>query len=135
MQIAISANGTNIVWSSGNAGVLSSQAESAFATVSSLPAGAVIASDKKSDTTFYAASGAKFFVSTDGGKTFAATAGALGSSTSPVKVVVNPKISGDVWVSTDKGLFHSTDSGASFTTVSSITQVALQPALSNRNRC
>lgn len=31
-------------------------------------------------------------------------------------------MTGDVWVSTDKGLFHSTNSGTSFTTVSGITQ-------------
>lgn len=121
-KIALSANGTNILWSSGNAGVLLSQAGGAFAPVSSLPSGAAIAADRKNDNVFYAAAGPKFFVSTDGGKTFTTAAGTLGGSTSPVKVAVNPKTSGDVWVSTDKGLFHSTNSGASFSAVSGITQ-------------
>lgn len=103
--------------------MLSSQAGSALTPASGLPAGAAIASDKKSDAVFYAASGAKFFVSTNGGRTFAAAAGTLGASTAPVKVVVNPKTSGDVWVSTDKGLFHTTNSGASFTAISGVSQV------------
>jgi xyloglucan-specific exo-beta-1,4-glucanase len=36
--------------------------------------------------------------------------------------VVNPSTTGDVWVSTDAGLFHSTDSGSTFTAISGITQ-------------
>lgn len=104
-----------------------SQAGGAFAVVSSLPSGAAIAADRKNDSIFYAASGSKFLVSTDGGKTFATTAGNLGSSTSPVKVVVNPESSGDAWVSTDKGLFHTTNTGASFTATSGITQVCVFP--------
>lgn len=98
-----------------------SQNQGTFTSVSSLPSTAVIASDKKSDTIFYGASGSSFYLSTDGGKTFSVK-GSLGSSTSPSKVIVNPSVTGDVWVSTDKGLFHSTNSGTSFTTVSGITQ-------------
>lgn len=98
-----------------------SQNQGTFTSVSSLPSTAVIASDKKSDTIFYGASGSSFYLSSDGGKTFSVK-GSLGSSTSPSKVIVNPSVTGDVWVSTDKGLFHSTNSGTSFTTVSGITQ-------------
>ena len=79
-QIALSANGTNILWSSGNAGVLLSQGGSAFARVASLPAGAAVAADRRNDSVFYAATGSKFLVSSDGGKTFAATPAALGAS-------------------------------------------------------
>lgn len=113
--------------------MLLSQAGGAFAPVSSLPSGAAIAADRKNDNVFYAAAGPKFFVSTDGGKTFTTAAGTLGGSTSPVKVAVNPKTSGDVWVSTDKGLFHSTNSGASFSAVSGITQV--RPPLFDYGAC
>lgn len=121
-QIAISANGTSILWSSGNAGPLISTSGSSFTSVPSLPSGSVIASDKKNNSVFYAASGSKFYLSTNDGQSFTAV-GTLGSSTSPVKIVVNPNVTGDVWVSSDKGLFHSTNSGTTFTTISGVTQV------------
>lgn len=89
--------------------------------VPSLPSDAAIASDKKVNSIFYGASSSKFYISTDGGKTFTAT-GALGSSTSASKVVVHPNITGDIWVSTDKGLFHSTNNGTSFTAISGVSQ-------------
>lgn len=98
-----------------------SQYTNPFAAVASLPSDAAIASDKKNNSIFYGASGAKFFVSTDGGKTFAAQ-GSLGASTSPFRVIVHPNVTGDVWVSTDKGLFHSTNTGASFTAISGVSQ-------------
>ena len=98
-----------------------SQYTNSFTSVSTLPSDAAIASDKKNNSIFYGASGSKFYLSTDGGKTFAAK-GSLGSSSSPAKVVVNPSVTGDVWVSTDKGLFHSTDLGTTFTAISGVTQ-------------
>lgn len=101
--------------------MLVSQFTNAFIAVPSLPSDAVIASDKKNNSVFYGASGASFFLSTDGGKTFTAK-GSLGSSTSPAKIVVNLGVTGDVWVSTDKGLFHSTDSGTSFSTIAGVSQ-------------
>ena len=102
--------------------MLVSQYTSTFTTVQGLASGSVIASDKKNDSVFYGASGSTFYLSTDGAKTFQAK-GTLGSSTSPVKIVVHPNITGDVWVSTDKGLFHSTNLGSSFTAISGVSQV------------
>lgn len=101
--------------------MLVSQYTDAFVAVSGLPTDAVIASDKLNNSIFYGASASSFYLSVDGAKTFTAE-GSLGSSTAPVKVVVNPNITGDVWVSTDKGLFHSTNSGTSFTAVTGPTQ-------------
>lgn len=86
-----------------------------------MPSTAVIASDKLNNSIFYGAAGSSFYLSTDGGKTFAAK-GSLGASTSPVKVVVNLNVTGDVWVSSDAGLFHSTDLGSTFTAISGITE-------------
>lgn len=111
--------------------MLVSQSGGTFVSVTSLPSGAAIAADRKNDSVFYAAAGSEFFVSKDGGSTFATAPGTLAGSTTPVKVVVNPNTSGDVWVSTDTGLFHSTNSGASFTAVSGITQVRALSALSH----
>ena len=121
-QVAISANGTTILWSSGNAGPLVSSNNSSFTSVSSIPSGAIIASDKRNSSVFYAASSSKFYLSTNAAQSFTVV-GSLGTSTSPVKIVVNPNLTGDVWVSTDKGLFHSGDSGSTLTAVSGVTQV------------
>ncbi|KAI0704899.1 hypothetical protein BC835DRAFT_1410239 [Cytidiella melzeri] len=119
-KVAISANGDTVLWST-SSNVLVSQYTNAFASVSSLPAGAAIASDKKVNTVFYASTGGKFYLSTDGGKTFTSTA-TLGTSTSSNTVVVHPNVTGDVWVSTNAGLFHSTNNGTTFTAISGITQ-------------
>lgn len=118
---ALSADGDTVLWRTSGSGVLVSQYTNAFTAVSTLPSDAAIASDKLNNSIFYGASTSKFYLSTDGGKTFAAK-GTLGSSTSPVKIVVNPKVTGDVWVSTDKGIFHSTDSGTTLTALSGPTQ-------------
>lgn len=116
-SVAYSANADTIIWSSSSNGVLRSQYQSTFTAVSSLPSGAVIASDKKNNAYFYAGSSATFYVSKDTGSTFAA-GGKLGSATAVRDIVVNPVTAGDVWVSTDVGIFHSTDNGATFTQVS-----------------
>ncbi|KAL0961281.1 hypothetical protein HGRIS_006241 [Hohenbuehelia grisea] len=120
-QVAYSADADTILWRTSSNGVQVSQYQGSFSAVSSLPAGAVIASDKKTNSIFYGASGSTFYVSTDTGKTFSAK-GSLGSSTAPHKIAVNLNVAGDVWVSTDKGLFHSTNSGTTFTAVSSVSQ-------------
>ncbi|THH34158.1 hypothetical protein EUX98_g40 [Antrodiella citrinella] len=120
-KIALSADGDTVLWRTSGNGVQVSQFTNPFAAVPSLPSDAAIASDKTNNSIFYGASGSKFYLSTDGGNTFAATA-SLGSSTSPVKVVVNPGVTGDVWVSSDAGIFHSTDLGSTFTQISGVSQ-------------
>lgn len=58
------------------------------------------------------------YVSSNVGVTFAKTA-TLGTSTAVNQIRVHPTIAGDVWVSTDVGLFHSTNFGSTFTQVGS----------------
>ena len=113
-KVAYSADAKTILWSSSSNGVLFSASNAAFTGSSGLPSGAVIASDKRNATVFYGGSGSKLYVSKDGGKTFAA-GGALGSSSSIRYIKVHPTVAGDVWVSTDKGIFHSTTYGSAFT--------------------
>lgn len=120
-KVAFSANGDTVLWQTSGNGPLVSQYTNAFTAVTGLPSGAAIASDKLNNSIFYGAAGSSFYLSTDGGKTFAAK-GSLGASTSPVKIVVNLNATGDVWVSSDAGLFHSTNSGSTFTAVPGITQ-------------
>ncbi|KAG6895493.1 hypothetical protein C0993_009521 [Termitomyces sp. T159_Od127] len=95
--------------------------QATFSVVSSLPSTAVIAADKKTSGIFYGASGSSFYISNDNGNTFTMK-GSLGSSSFPVKIVVHPNVTGDIWVSSDKGLYHSTDSGATFNAMSGIDQ-------------
>lgn len=120
-KVAISADADTVLWSSSANGVQVSQYTNPFSVVSSLPAGAAIASDKKINTIFYAGSGSQFYLSTDGGKTFVAHA-KLGSSSSVSTVAVHPNVTGDVWVSTDTGLFHSVNNGTTFSTISGVSQ-------------
>ncbi|KAF8912846.1 hypothetical protein CPB84DRAFT_1700334 [Gymnopilus junonius] len=120
-HVALSATGDIVLWSTSSNGVQVSQYTSAFSAVSSLPSNSIIASDKVVDSNFYGASGSSFYLSVDGGKTFSVKS-SLGTSTSPVKIVVNPNVAGDIWVSTDIGIFHSTNNGTSFAALSGITQ-------------
>lgn len=114
--VAYSADADTVIWSTASNGVMRSQNQAALSAVSSLPSGAVIASDKRTNAYFYAGSGATFYVSPDTGSTFS-KGGGLGSATSIRDIAVHPTTAGEVWVSTDVGLFRSTNYGAAFTQV------------------
>ncbi|KAM5356929.1 hypothetical protein ACJ41O_003575 [Fusarium nematophilum] len=116
-SVAYSADGDTILWSSSNEGVLRSQNQGSFSSVSSLPSGSVIASDKRDNKYFYAASGSTFYVSSNTASSFS-KGGAVGSAAAIRDIAVHPTKAGDVWVSTDIGIFHSTNYGNSFTKVS-----------------
>ncbi|KEY69459.1 hypothetical protein S7711_02000 [Stachybotrys chartarum IBT 7711] len=113
-SVAYSANADVIVWSTGGSGVVRSVSGAAFAAVASLPSGTIVASDKRNSTYFYAGSGASFYVSSNSGSSFA-VAGALTGATSVRDIVAHPIRAGEVLVSTDLGVFRSTNFGASFT--------------------
>lgn len=115
--VAISADGKTIVWSTGNEGVLRAQNSNTFASVSGLPSGSLVASDKRKNGVFYGASGSSFYISTSAGSSFK-KAGIVGSAGSIRDIVPHPTKEGDVWVSTDDGVYHSTNSGTSFTKAS-----------------
>ena len=107
---ALSASATSIVWSTGSSGVLVSKNSAGFTSVTGLSQGAVVASDKRNDTVFYGSNAGTILVSTNGGASFTGAV-KLGSSTAISKIVVNPGVAGDVWATSDVGLFHSTDYG------------------------
>jgi xyloglucan-specific exo-beta-1,4-glucanase len=86
--------------------------------VASVPSGAAIAADKRNNTVFYAGSGAAFYRSTDTGATFTTVSSAFGSQVTAVKdIAAHPAVAGEVWVSTNAGLFRSTNYGLSFAQV------------------
>jgi len=121
-KVAISADGTSILWRTGTNRILVSGTTAAFTDVSSLPGGgSIIAADKKDAGIFYGASGSSFYISRNAGRTFSSS-GTLGSSYSPYKIVTHPTVAGDVWVSTNAGLFHSTNFGATFEAISDVSQ-------------
>ena len=129
-SVAYSADADTVLWSAaeGADGVQRSQNQGGFSAVSGLPPGAVIASDKRNNTVFYGGSGAKFYVSTDAGASFA-EAGALADVGAVRDIAAHPLEAGVVWVSTDVGVFRSGDYGAAFTQpsteVSNTYQIAL----------
>lgn len=126
--VAYSANADTILWSSSTSGVLRSQYQSTFASVSTLATGAVIASDKRNGTVFYGGVSGAFYVSTDTGSTFT-KGGAVGSASTIVQIVPHPTTAGTVYVSTNLGIFKSTNYGSSFsqlsTTITATQQISL----------
>ncbi|PGH22974.1 hypothetical protein AJ80_02889 [Polytolypa hystricis UAMH7299] len=110
-KVALSADADSALWSA-SSGVVVVRSGSQ-SQVTSLPTGAAIASDKRNGTVFYAGHGNRFFLSVDSGSTFTSVS-TLGSAQAVRDVVVNPTLAGDVWVSTDDGIFHSTDYGKTF---------------------
>jgi xyloglucan-specific exo-beta-1,4-glucanase len=117
----INAAGDTVLWSTGASGVRVSQNNGTFNTVSSLPSGATVASDKVNPSMFYGGSGGSFYISKDSGKTFSSPI-KLGSANSVNRIVANPTVAGDIWVSTDKGLFHTTNYGTSWAGIAGPTE-------------
>lgn len=116
--VAYSADGDVLLWSTLNEGVLALRGEGAKPENVTLPASSVIASDKQNSTVFYAGSGATFYVSADGAATFT-EGSALANATDIRHIAAHPAAAGEIWVSTDAGVFHSTDFGKTFTPLAS----------------
>lgn len=129
--IAVSADGTTFVWApqamgGGDAGASSMPSFSrnwaqSWTPCSGLPNGARVASDRVNPSKFYARAGSILYVSIDGGATFMPSASADGGLALPRGGVARPVFGheGELWL-TGGGLFHSTDSGATLTTVSAV---------------
>ncbi|KAF9889037.1 hypothetical protein FE257_008014 [Aspergillus nanangensis] len=115
-KVALSADGDTVLLMTSSSGAMISKFQAAFSAVSSLPTGAAIASDKANNTVFYGGSAGSFYVSTNSGVAFQKTT-SLGSSTAVNAIRVHPSVAGDVWATTDTGLFHSTNYGSSFTKI------------------
>jgi xyloglucan-specific exo-beta-1,4-glucanase len=110
--IAYSADASSIVWASSAGNLFISKNSST--TISSLPGSvSAVASDKVNPKYFYAGDTSGIYVSSNRGATFNATAKI--TSYASVRVKVNPGTAGDIWFSTDQGIYHSTDFGQTFT--------------------
>ncbi|PXV95795.1 cellulose binding domain-containing protein [Lachnotalea glycerini] len=126
-NVAMSADGDTIVWAPTNqTPCYSTNNASSWTSCKGLPNNAVVASDRANSNKFYAVSGGSFYVSTDGGATFTTTATILSASNAgTLHLKAMPGIEGDIWVAgghndAEYGLWHSTDSGKTFTKLSNV---------------
>lgn len=126
--VAVAATGGGkIVWSPAGVGVFFTTGGGKTWTASAgIPAGARVESDRVNANKFYGFKSGTFYVSTDGGKTFAATAASGLPLNGPVKFKAVPGREGDIWLAGGEewdntyGLWHSTDSGASFVKLANV---------------
>ncbi len=124
-QGAVAADASSALWSPAGTGVYYTTTYGSSWTASTgIPAGAAIASDRVNPKVYYGYSAGTFYVSTNGGASFAATAATGLPGTGTVYIKALPGKSGDVWLtggssSGTSGIWHSTNSGASFTKLAS----------------
>ena len=112
--VAAAADATRLVWSPDGAAVsFSTNVGGTWTASTGIPAGARVASDRVNPMKFYGFRNGTFYVSVNGGESFAATAAAGLPTSAKFKAI--PGVEGDIWLAGGRGgLWHSTDSGASF---------------------
>ncbi|MGA2352842.1 MAG: hypothetical protein ABSF70_20590, partial [Terracidiphilus sp.] len=128
--VAMSATGSAVVWAPPSmVPFYSTTFGSSWTASTGAPAGGVIASDRVNPLYFYYYAAGQFYVSSNGGVSFTATAATgLPKSGDPASLKAVPGIAGDVWVVGGSvangvyGMWHSTNFGASFTQLTNVTQ-------------
>ena len=70
----------------------------------------------------------KVYVSTDGGHTFTLSQGSVNAGLAPnyfgnTSLAVNPNVEGDLWLADGNAVYHSTDSGATWTKLSNFASI------------
>lgn len=119
--VAMGADGEYIVWAPDVSGVsvfFSQYSPYTWIAATGIPSQSIVKSDRVNKAKFYGYKAGTFYVSTNGGSSFAVSV-ATGLPKSNVQFKAISGIEGDLWLaggSTDDvyGLWHSTDSGASF---------------------
>jgi len=127
-MVAVSADGATVIWAPGSTVPAYWSSVGAWVSSKGAPVGVRVISDRVNPKKFYGydPGSGTMFVSTDGGVTFisGATGLPMDSGSSGWAAEGHPKavygIEGDLWLPTSSGLYHSTDSGASFTRINSI---------------
>jgi hypothetical protein len=126
--VAAAADGSRFVWSPQGAGVHHTTGFGTSWTASTgIPAGAIVESDRVDPKTFYGFKSGKFYVSTDGGATFTASAATGLPAGDSVRFKALPGAKGDIWLAGGApdgayGLWHSTDGGATFAKLPGVEQ-------------
>jgi xyloglucan-specific exo-beta-1,4-glucanase len=118
--VAAAADGSRFVWAPGDGitPVFSVGFGNSWTQAAGLPGGAVVESDRVDPMRFYGLAGGRFYLSTDGGAHFTATAATGLTAAGKFKAVAGH--TGDIWLTGSGGLWHSTNSGASFTTSTTV---------------
>jgi len=129
----------NAIWAPANSVPSYTTNNGASWTSTNLPAlsgvginrGYRLAVDRKNPNKVYAydsggaswATAGKVYVSTDGGHNFTLSQGSVSANLAPnawyaTSLAVNPNVEGDVWLADGNAVYHSTNSGASWTKLS-----------------
>jgi hypothetical protein len=126
--VCISASGSRVIWAPTGTGVgvysstNASNKSPTWTTCTGIPAGAIVRSDRVNASKFYGFSGGTFYLSTTG-TSFAAMAATGLPASGNFKAL--PGVEGDIWlVNNDPstgGIWHSTNSGSSFTKLTNVT--------------
>jgi xyloglucan-specific exo-beta-1,4-glucanase len=118
--VAAAADGSRFVWAPrGQTPVFSVGFGNSWTQIQGLPTESIVESDRVNANKFYGFNGGRFYVSTNGGTSFTATVQTGLPTTAKFHAV--PGQEGDIWLAGDTGLFHSTNSGTSFTKVANVT--------------
>jgi hypothetical protein len=137
---------TNVIWAPANSVPSWTSNNGASWTSTNLPAlsaagidrGYRLVVDRKNPSWVYAydsggsswsGQAGKVYVSTDGGHTFSLSQGSVSANLAPngwfaTSLVVNPNVAGDLWLADGNAVYHSTDSGATWTKLSGFATIA-----------
>ncbi len=123
--VAAAANASRVLWAGSNVAVsYSTDNGNAWIASQGIPQNSVVASDRVNPSKFYGLGpNGTFYVSTNGGANFSATASGL-PTFGEVKAV--PGVEGDIWVvggdssTLPTGMWHSINSGATFTKLANV---------------
>lgn len=120
-SLALSRNGNIILYSPRDTVYKSINKGVNWTKLTGFFSGAFIVPDQVVNEKFYTFNPAtgKFYVSTNGGSTFEATAGILPTGGNKTIRAV-PGIEGDVWIASGNGLYRTTDSGVTFNKLSNV---------------
>jgi|GEM_PF-318331 len=112
-KVAMSADGSRIVWSTSVGVYYSSDNGATWSATTGITAGTPVA-DAANPLKFYVynASAGTFWISTNGGTSFAQATATLPANGG--NIATTQGIEGDIWLANNAGLYHSTDSGATF---------------------
>jgi hypothetical protein len=141
--IAVTAR-NNLVWAPANSVPSYTTNNGASWVTTNLPALAAVgwnrgyrlATDRKNPNKVYAydsggawwASAGKVYVSSDGGHSFALSQGSVSAGLAPkgwwtTSMAVNPNVEGDLWLADGNAVYHSVDSGASWSKLATFASV------------
>ncbi len=142
-KVAVTADGANIIWSIANQVPYYTTNRGTTWTATNLPAtvanfGAYhLVADRKNPLKVYAydhggnwwypANTGKFYRSTDGGHTFTAVSQTWNpNGNGSTDLAVNPFVEGDVWLADANNLWHSVDSGITWTKLTAMATVGVE---------